>query len=115
MGLSYGLKLTWSEFWNGQENNPNNEFTFLYKDNCYILLHTEYKWMIAEYSGDTGDIGKTLASTTEKNPGHKNYHNQSNWDDMISKCLAVLSAPIFDGKSFRDVIRSEERRVGKEC
>ena len=104
MGLSYGLKLTWSEFWNGQENNPNNEFTSLYKDNCYILLHTEYKWMIAEYSGDTGDIGKTLASTTEKNPGHKNYHNQSNWDDMISKCLAVLSAPIFDGKSFRDVI-----------
>ncbi len=104
MGLSYGLKLTWAEFWDGQENNPNNEFTFLYNNRCYILLHTDYKWVIAEYSGDTGDIGRILTSATEMNPGHKDYHNQANWDDMISKCFAVLTVPVFDGRSFRDVI-----------
>ena len=104
MGLSYGLKLTWDEFWAGQENNPNSEFTFLYNGNCYILLHTEYKWIIAEYTGDSAEIGRQLASASEINPGHKNYYDQANWDDMISKCYAVLTAPIFDGKSFRYVI-----------
>jgi hypothetical protein len=90
MGLSYGHKLTWDEFWNGQENNPSNEFTFLYNGNCYILLHIEYKWVIAEYTGDSAEIGRILASAVETNPGHKNYHNQANWDDMISKCYTVL-------------------------
>ena len=95
----------WEEFWNGQENNPNNELTFLYNGNSYILLHIEYKWIIAEYLGDSDDIGKILSSATETNPGHMNYHNQENWDDMISKCYTVLTEPVFDGKSFRDVIK----------
>lgn len=104
MGLSFTLKLTWNQFWDAQQNNPNNELLFMYKGKCYILQHGDYIWEIAEYNNDTDDIGKTLVSAAEKNYGHRNYHDQANWDDLIAKCYDVVTAPIFDGKSFRDVI-----------
>ncbi len=104
MGLYFIVQMTWEDFWYQQQVNPYNELAFMYNNKCYILLHCDYAWMISEYNPDTYDVGKTLAIEYEKNPGHKNYHGDANWNDMVDTCYRVLTLAIFGKKSFKDII-----------
>lgn len=106
MGLLFKVQMTWDEFWIHQQTNPYNELAFMYNNKCYILLGENYAWMISEYNPDTYDVGKTLAIEYEKNPGHRNYHKDENWNDMIDTCYRVLTSDIFDKKSFKDIIEN---------
>ena len=104
MGLSFTFKINWDAFWENQQSNPNCELAFKYRDKTYILLHTDYKWIIAEYDDCVYETGNVLAECSEKLYGHKDYHNQDNWYDSIQKCYEVLNTPCFSGQSFKDII-----------
>ncbi len=96
--------MTWEEFWLYHRNNPYNELSFIYNNKCYIFFHEDYTWKISEYNPNTHEEGKTLAIEYEKNPGHKNYHNDENWHNMLDTCYRLLTLPIFDNKFFKDII-----------
>jgi len=104
MGLSFTLKMSWDEFWDGQQSNPNCELAFQYENETYILLNEKYRWLIAKYDDNNFITGDVLAECCEENYGHADYHNKDNWDDFMNKCYEVLNVPCFSGKSFKDII-----------
>ena len=106
MGIPFKLKMTWDDFWLEQQNNPNCELVFCYKGNTYILLHENHSWMICEYNYGTSTVGKILIKLNENHTDQCNYHRSEDWNELLSKCHDILCSPIFDGKSFKDIIDS---------
>lgn len=49
MALSFDIRLTWEQFWEDQQNNPNCELAFLYEGKIYYLYYETYQKRYGEY------------------------------------------------------------------
>lgn len=106
MALSYTVKLSWNEFWDSQQKNHNCELVFKCNSAIYILLHENYTWEIAEYNDETYEVGKVLVAFEMKYNRNADYRKDEVWDDAMQQCYKCLTAPVFNGKSFKDIIES---------
>ncbi len=114
MAISFGIKLTWEQFWDDQQNNPNCELAFLLNGRVYYLYYDSLQkrgWGIYEAGKNSecrgiNAFGKCL--TPLSNEIHRSYKhkqpNQEDWQTFIDSCYKVLTAPIWDGKSFKESI-----------
>lgn len=115
---SFGIKLSWQQFWESQQNSPCWELCFRYKDETYILQHDcSYNnekrplWFIAKY--DIGVCGceeydVVLGKVFEEMLDCFDYDKADKWKDYIDTCYKLLNLPLFDGKSFREIIDDVE-------
>lgn len=114
MAISFGIKLTWEQFWDDQQNNPNCELAFLLNGRVYYLYYDSMQkrgWGIYE-AGENSDcrginaFGKCLTPlSNEVHRSHKHKQpNQEDWQTFIDSCHEVLTVPIWNGKSFKESI-----------
>jgi len=43
MALSFNIRLTWEQFWDNQQNDPNCQLAFLYEGKIYYLYYETYQ------------------------------------------------------------------------
>ncbi len=106
MALSYKVRLSWNEFWDCQQSSPNCELVFKYNSAIYILLHENYTWEIAEYNDETYKVGKVLVAFEMKHNHNADYRKDEVWNDSMKQCYKCLTASVFNGKSFKDIIEN---------
>jgi len=114
MALSFNIRLTWKQFWNEQQNNPNCELPFLYDGKIYFLHYETYQkkvWGIYEAGEDPScrgleSFGKCLAENYDEIQNHHNHPTDEEWKSALNSCYKVLTTPIWNGNSFKDVIEN---------
>lgn len=115
MDISFGGKVSWEQFWFEQENSPLCELAFKYKDETYILQHDCYYcgekhplWFIAKFDGSVlncEEYDMVLSKVFEEMSDCLDYaDNDDKWKDSLDTCYKLLNLPLFDGKSFREII-----------
>lgn len=114
MDISFGVKMTWEQFWDCQESGPWCELAFKYKDETYILQQDCYYngekhplWFIAKYDVDVRgceEYDVVLGKVFEEMSDCLDYANDDKWKDSLNTCYKLLNLPLFDGKSFREII-----------
>lgn len=97
-------KMTWKQFWEGACSSPSNYLCFYLDGIHYQIRHGDYCWHIELYSGDEAFGAGEILSVKESKYGHRDYHSQENWDDMLKALYILCTTPCFGGKSFKDSI-----------
>lgn len=108
MGTSHINHITWDEFWNNEQDNPNGQLVFKYLGKTYIAEHDRNKWYIAEFNDETGEYINFLVEAVQSSFDTGKKHDDIHWQEYVNKYLTVLTAPVFEGKSFKDIIQDIE-------
>lgn len=112
MALSFDIRLTWEQFWENQQDNPNCELAFFYNGKIYYLCYETNQtraWKIYEAGvvpedRGTESFGKCLKVNCDKIQKHHGYLTEEEWMSTIDSCYKLLTTPIWNGKSFKDEI-----------
>ena len=116
MAISYGLKMTWEEFWDSQQNNPWCELFFKYNGKIYVLQQDSFYnnkrnpvWFIAVSENDStvlscDESDAILGKVFEELADRYDYDSDDKWKDSMDTCFKLLNMPLFDGRSFREII-----------
>jgi len=112
MAISFNVRLNWNAFWENQKNNPNCELAFMFDGQSYCLCYSGdplKKWGI--YKSNNGcacrgesSFSECLVEQYDKIQEHHSIPTEDEWQSVIDSCYKVLTTPVWDGKSFKDVI-----------